>query len=348
MRINMYSALLLLLLVTIVTETGCSYKAGKNILNKSGSPKYTNVFGDSILADKLDAISKSVCKINCYADYRTYVFDENIKMVKSGLSGEEIFLKARASISSNEAVSGTATVIYSDSTRVALLTCAHIVNFPDTVFGYFESSDLESIKFIQSISVRMQQKVFVRGLPVGGNIEVLVTDRSNDIAILGKVYETPKAIVPVYSCKAGKSEQLEWGSYLYLLGYPQGQLMITGGMASKPAVPGEQFIVDALFNEGFSGGIVLAMNYSSHVPEFVGFGRSVSARSEYILKPEKENYEFSYNPKIPYEGETFVRLRKDINYGITYVVPVEKVIDFYQKNRDFLIQKGFNLDSFFN
>jgi hypothetical protein len=116
----------------------------------------------------------------------------------------------------------------------------------------------------------------------------------------------------------------------------------------KPAVRGEQFIVDALFNEGFSGGIVLAISTNSHEPQFVGFGRSVSARSEYILKPEKENYEMIYNPKIPYIGDTYVKLRKDINYGITYVVPVEKIIAFYKQNRLLLIQKGFNLDSFFN
>jgi hypothetical protein len=347
MRINRYFALFILFLVIIAIESGCNFRSGKTIMVKPGSANYINVFGDSMLTKKLDEISKSIRKVSCYADYRTYVFDDKSKMVKSGLSDETIFSRAIASISSNEAISGTAIVIYCDSTHVALLTCAHVVNFPDTVISYFEASDLESNKFIQSISIKVQQKVLVRGLPDGGSISVQVSDRSSDIAILETEYETPKTIVPFYSCKVGKSTHLEWGSYLYLLGYPQGQLMITGGMASKPVVPGEQFIVDALFNEGFSGGIVLAMTSASHEPEFVGFGRSVSARSEYILKPEKENYEFSYNPKIPYKGETFARLRKDINYGITYVVPVEKIIGFYQKNRTLLVQKGINLDSFF-
>ncbi|MEI6748164.1 MAG: serine protease [Bacteroidota bacterium] len=347
MRINKYLALFVLLLVITLSESGCSYKGGKAIIQESGSAKYVNVFGDSLLAIKLGEISKSVRKVNCYADYRTYIFYENSKMVKSGLSDEAIFSKAMASISSNEAVSGTATVIYSDSTHIALLTCAHIVNFPDTVISYFEGSDLASNKYIQSISVKEKQQVFVRGLPDGGSIDVFLSDTPSDIAILGKVYDTPKTKVPVMSAKVGKSTLLEWGSYLYLLGYPLGQQMITGGMASKPVAPGEQFIVDALFNEGFSGGLVMAISSCNQDPEFIGFGRSVSARSEYILKPEKENYEFSYNPKIPYKGEAFVRLRKDINYGITYVVPVEKVFDFYQKNRPVLIQKGIDLDSFF-
>jgi hypothetical protein len=348
MRINSTLTLISILLLLVAAESGCSYWANKLIVTKPGVVKYNNVFSDSLLAMKLDMVSKSIIKVNCYADYRTWLFDEKSKMVKQGLSDEAIFTKASAGISSNEAVSGTAILIHSDSTHIALLTCAHIVNFPDTVISYFEGSDQSSNKYIQSISIKSQQKVFARGLPDGGNIAVLISDRSLDIAILGREYESPKTSIPVYPCKVGKSTQLEWGSYLYLLGYPQGQLMITSGMASKPAVPGEQFIIDALFNEGFSGGIVLAMNGISHEPEFVGFGRSVSARSEYIIKPEKENYEKLYNPKIPYKGETYVKLRKDINYGITYVVPVEKIVDFYMQNRITLIQKGINLDSFFN
>jgi len=348
MRTNNYLIIISLLIVLTATESGCSFRESKTASGKQQQEKYLNVFSDSLLSKKLEDISKSVCKVSCYAIYRTYLFDENSKMLRRDLSDELLFARARASISSNEAVSGTATVIYSDSNHIALLTCAHIVNFPDTVVSYYEESDLESGKYIQSISVKEKQQVFVRGMPDGGKMEILISDRISDISILGKIYENPGKTLPVFAFNLGKSTQLKWGSYLYLIGYPLGQLMITGGMGSKPVVPADEFVIDALFNEGFSGGIVLAINSTTHSPELVGIGRSVSARSEYILKPEKENYEISYNPKTAYRGETYVKLRRDINYGITYVVPSEKIREFYLKNRAFLLENGINLDSFFS
>ena len=78
MKINTYLILFSLLLILVATEGGCNYRSGKAIMQKSGPERYVNVFADSILAKNLDKISESVRKVNCYADYRTYVFEENM------------------------------------------------------------------------------------------------------------------------------------------------------------------------------------------------------------------------------------------------------------------------------
>ena len=36
--------------------------------------------------------------------------------------------------------SGTGTVIYSNEGKVGILTCAHVVEFPDTIISYFADS----------------------------------------------------------------------------------------------------------------------------------------------------------------------------------------------------------------
>jgi hypothetical protein len=42
-----------------------------------------------------------------------------------------------------------------------------------------------------------------------------------------------------------------------------------------------------------------------------------------------------------------VNQKKDINYGITSVVSIDQIKQFYMGNRKNLLSKGFNFDDFF-
>jgi hypothetical protein len=125
--------------------------------------------------------------------------------------------------------------------------------------------------------------------------------------------------------------------------------MITRGIVSNPkSVDSGSFLVDALFNRGFSGGLVLAIKDGVPNFELVGMAKSVSAHSEYILRPEKTPDQHKYDPALPYLGEIHVELKREINYGITHSLSMEAIRDFFRANEDHLHKLGFFFNDFLN
>jgi S1-C subfamily serine protease len=228
--------------------------------------------------------------------------------------------------------------------KAILLTCAHIIDFPDTIITYF---DVEHKSNIQSISILEEMNIFINELPDGENLEVLSIDNENDLALLGTDLGNIQDFIPVFNYPLGKSQELDWGSFVYIIGYPIGNKMITRGIVSNPEKTKQgTFLIDALFNKGFSGGLVLAIRDGVPNFELVGLAKSVSAEYNYILIPAKERHEFSYNPKIPYQGESYVMLKEEINYGITNAITVEEIVDFMKRNQKDILQKGYDLSGF--
>jgi hypothetical protein len=135
---------------------------------------------------------------------------------------------------------------------------------------------------------------------------------------------------------------------VYILGFPSGYQMVTRGIVSNPD-PGKdgEFLIDALFNPGVSGGVVLAVKDGVPNFELVGIARAVSAKYKNVIKPGKESHEELYNPNIPYDGDVFVKLEKEIYYGVTFTISIESIADFYMKNREYFISRGYRLDNFF-
>jgi hypothetical protein len=133
------------------------------------------------------------------------------------------------------------------------------------------------------------------------------------------------------------------------MGYPAGYQMVTRGIVSNPKVNRKgEFLIDALFNQGISGGIVLAVRDGVPNFELVGIAKSVSASYKNVLKPVHESHQEMYNPNIPYEDELYVKVEKEINYGITFTISIAEIRNLYYFNRDVFISHGANLDGFFS
>jgi hypothetical protein len=92
---------------------------------------------------------------------------------------------------------------------------------------------------------------------------------------------------------------------------------------------------------------VLAIRDGIPAFKLVGMIKSAFSDKGYYLKPEKEVEEYKYNESIPYQGQSFVGTTEVIKYGVTYVVSIETIRDFYKKHRDELVVSGYNLDVFF-
>ncbi len=325
----------------------CAYKTGRQPQRKSTEATYCTSFPVQNSSADLERVMLSLKKIKNYSSYRTYIFEEDSRVTLKDLNSDALLGRTAASIVTNDATSGTASVLFSDGKHIALLTCNHAVKAPDTLFQWAEYSDLGNGRYIRSISIKLKQQLYVSGLPVGSRFEVLASDPENDIAIIGATYTEPinNITALVYPC--GVASDLRWGSFIYLAGYPTGQQMVVHGIVSLSSEKSGSFLTDAAFNEGLSGGIAIAVTQDFGNFEIVGMARSVAASYGYVLKPEKGNHEFIYNPDIPYAGNIFVYQKKDINYGVTSVISIDEIKQFYSENRAGILGKGFNLDEFF-
>lgn len=179
-------------------------------------------------------------------------------------------------------------------------------------------------------------------------MKILAIDVNQDIAILGEEVDKEKnREVHVFNYPMGDSDELEWGSFVYIIGYPSGYQMITRGIVSTPGGKHKKnFLIDALFNKGISGGIVLAIRDGVPNFEMVGMAKSVAANYENILVPEEESHVRKYNPSMPYEGNSYVKVKKNINYGITYSVASNSIRDFINDHQIELAEQGYLFNQF--
>jgi hypothetical protein len=335
-------------LIVLLTVTGCYRQTYKTVYPTLNDGRYDTEFPYKSCAEELQRISESVFKIYCLIDYKTFLLNPESKLLPENVTIDELFEQTTRTTKTSEAASGSATLIYYQNDRIALLTCAHILSFPDTIYSYYNDNDPYTPDYLQGISIKTKTRIFFRGYPEGNELEIIAMDKARDLVILGKYTGGNTSALRTFMYPLGHSEKLEWGSFVYIMGFPLGYQMVTRGIVSKP-VPftEDSFLIDAVFNEGFSGSIVLAI--MDGVPNFqlVGLGKSAAATFDNILVPSSPEHEMIYNPNVPYTGEIFVNMKKDVNYGITYAISTQPIREFFKENRDSLEEKGYYLDSFF-
>jgi len=104
----------------------------------------------------------------------------------------------------------------------------------------------------------------------------------------------------------------------------------------------DMFLIDANFNRGFSGGLVLAYRPENNQLEWVGIVKSVSANSYFRLKPSDQKTKYTDEHR-PYNDELYLERTVDINYGVTYAVSSDAIRSFLKKSKRQLAQNGFQL-----
>jgi len=305
--------------------------------------RYDSEFPYRRSSKQLEEIAETVKMLTAIAYYRTFTFRPEEHIQKSDLTPEFLDAREKDAVFVNKSLSGTATIIWAGERKVALLTCAHIVAFPDTDLSFHIGPDRHPTAFVKTLSIKERQMNFVGILPEGGELEILAMDRGADVAILGKQFvQSPSVPIPVFSYPAGRASELEWGSFVYLFGYPSGYRIVTKGLVSNPNRDKRgSFLMDAVFGGGFSGGIALAIRDGVPNFELVGMVKMVSARSSYVLRPPREEGAVEYDPTVPYSGEIFVERDTDIEYGVSQAVPVEAILDVLEANRTALAARGY-------
>lgn len=298
---------------------------------------------------QLEEISRSIRLINSIAFYTSYVFDASSKFVASSVGKINFDKAAIEQINFSRSASGTSTIILEDQGTVALLTVAHVVSFPDTIISHFVNPNGSFSQYIQSVSIKTKQTNYVPDLPENGEVEILILDRTRDVALLGRHFSSTKTFsLPVFKYPWGKSSELEWGSFVYAFGFPMNYKMISKAIVSSPNKEKKSFLIDAVFNRGYSGGIVIAIRDGVPNFELVGLVRSVPAEYEYTLRPLIKEHDFDFNPMLPFKGDAYVDREQVLRTGITKVIGIELVKEFILDHKQELIRKGYLLRDLFN
>ena len=120
---------LILLLVTCSTPEQTAVQQN----NSKPDNRYDSEFPARSVSKKLEFASTTVKKLDCLVFYMTYVFAPDNTIDPGHLTDSVLQTQSLSYTVTNESVTGTATVIYYDGSQVGLLTCAHVVEFTDTL-----------------------------------------------------------------------------------------------------------------------------------------------------------------------------------------------------------------------
>lgn len=334
-------------LLLLIVLTSCSTVSYETIYPTLRDGKYDSEFPYKSTSEELNKISETVQRVNSTAFYKIYVFEKSDSYTLFNIQNKELDNIARKEVLADNSLSGTAVTIYSQEGNVALLTCAHTITFPDTIIAYRSDANGNKTDFIESISIKEKQVIYVAGFPEGSSVEVLAKDDHNDIAIIGRKYGAQSGIYfPKFNYPNGKAMEVDWGTFTYLVGYPLNYKMITKAIVSSPQRDNNgAFLVDAVVNPGFSGGLVLAIRDGVPNFELIGMVQWVPEEYENMVYPENTETKTSYNPVVPYKGDLFIRKHTSIRYGIVKVIPVDIISDFIRQNIEKLSNQGFDLSN---
>ena len=332
--------------LALLVPAGCVKKTYPTVPGTADG-RYDSEFPGRNVSSEIGEMAQSVYKVYSVTYFKTYFFEKEARFRQTGLDSGNCKKRASLVSASHESAIASGVVILRENNHLCLLTCSHIFDYPDTVIAFYDDPGNLSTDIIRSVTFREKQEIYVRNLPECGMFHILARDDSNDLAFIGKLCEGMTREIPVFRFPAGQSRDLEWGTFVYILGYPAGTLMVTRGIISNPNSDEEgSFMIDALFNKGSSGSIVLALRDGPPHFELVGLVRSVSSKREYFLRPEKEINEYIYYEDADYSGRIRVGTNEMINYGVTYAVSIDAIREFYQRNRKDLYLSGYNLDAF--
>lgn len=318
-------------------------------------------------ADASQALSRtfeSLRRIQITATYKIHTFAPSSAPREAEVGAPDLLRTAIDTTTLLRERAATAVVLSRRGGNVALLTADHFLEFPDTIVQLFEEESdgagaptrPNGSRRVESISIKTHQANWVRGA-VLDPFEVLARDSVRDLALVGvREPELPRAgplaglpleerarQVPFLHLSAGDSDRLGWGSFVYVLGYPQGYPMVTRGIISSPRnrTVGS-FLVDGLWNPGMSGGLIIAVRGDGQGLEWVGIARSAASTTEVRLTPEEGARPLD-GVRRPYDGQIFLEEYRRIDYGITLSVPISDIRAFLDERRFGLVQQGFVL-----
>lgn len=297
----------------------------------------------------LEEAFRTVRRIRVTGVYDDYRFSPQSAPLEGAPLGPEVLARAVDTARSTTSREASAVQVGQEGLKVTLITNQHPIEFPDTVVEYAEASveerAHEAPRTVHRVSIKKAQYNLVLDRAALYSFEVLADDPQADLALLGVLYptEAESPSLSVLGLRVGDSERLSWGSFVYVLGYPGGFPLVTRGIVSDPRWESlSSFLVDGLWNEGISGGPILAVRGEGGSLEWVGLARAAAGRLEYRLAPDPDLIP-TEDQRSLYEGRIYLEEVQRILYGISFSVPMTVIRAFMDRNRPYLQARGWPL-----
>ncbi|MEX0681824.1 MAG: trypsin-like peptidase domain-containing protein [Balneolales bacterium] len=342
-----YWLTIVLWISVLVSCSGAGREFYGESIQKPGSGNYLTGFPYRDAGLYLETMMKSVKRITSTSYYTTYFFSNEDRIrIEDISSSDQLDVLSRGQTETTSSKAGSAIIIHNRNNKIALITTAHTITSPDTLYEYYSSDSI----YLQSISVRSNQVNWLYDAQFMGIFEVLAIDPIADLAVIGtgiddlELQDSMKKDFPVIPYPLGNSENLRSGAFVYLLGYPRGYQTVTSGIVSQPNRDRYgSFVTDVLFNPGFSGGLFVAIDGGIPAFEWIGIARSASVSRAWVLKPDEEKATKQAS-QFPYEDEIYAVQESYIDYGITHAISTQRISSFLRQYRIVLINNGYNLD----
>lgn len=307
---------------------------------------YTAAFPSTDMSGALSRVFGAVKQIQVTDLYEVHSFSNESAPTGTDLMSADVRGRAVSTESVSEIRRASAVMISRSATHVLFLTAAHAVFRPDTIVEYVgPDRDVapDPTRSIRTLSVKRRQTNWVLDLPGSRTFQILAWDEVEDLALIGfRILATDElTYARPMPLRAGTAEEIKPGSFVYLLGYPGGYRMVSRGIAT-PVDEDERgaFVVDGNWNQGVSGGPILAIRGDDGTLEWVGLARAAAATIEERVAPSAAAAA-EQDPRLPYEGPLFLEEALRIQYGVTLSVPMTAIREFLERNRRGLARLGY-------
>jgi S1-C subfamily serine protease len=316
---------------------------GRPYVNTERGPQayYQTGFPVRDVSRDLERILRAVKRTQVSVSYDVYRFPRNARITERDVRSSLTFASATEKLSIDHALIGSASIYAHVGTRIELITNDHVTRVPDTIIAYFGDQDevtrspSSQTRYVESVAIKTSQINLVNDLPEIGHFRIIARDSASDIALIAVELEAEhRGMIDVLNVTRGDPAQLVWGSFVYVIGYPQGFKMVTRGIVSDPRRGrDDSFLLDGLFNRGISGGPIFAIRGDTGELEWIGMARSASAHPELILSPERRRIQED-GVTLPYEGRLYIEQVSRIDYGVTFSVSMTAIQRFLRaRNR---------------
>ncbi|MEX0895156.1 MAG: serine protease [Balneolaceae bacterium] len=299
------------------------------------------------ISNEIEEIFGAVKRIQITGYFYTYLLDSNELFTQDDLRNGDLKELAVDVTYSNQSKSGTSIVLSNSRTQSALLTAGHVVSYPDTIWHFVKSPDLEPETYVEAITVLDRQTNLVIGSSSVNEFDIIIRDTDRDVAILRtRTHNGQAPSLRTLQIRPGNANRLNWANTVYLMGYPKGMKMVTTGLVSLPRSSlNSNFMMDAVFNPGFSGGLILAIREDTGDFEWMGIATSSLAEFETFLTPE-DDFNEDFDPEIPYRNDLYIRREARINYGMTQTLSINEIRDFLNEYRNRIEQSGLDVSGY--
>lgn len=314
----------------VLLFTACS--TSENVSYEENETYYYRSYtGSDLIREQIKDSFKSIKRVQNEAVYRTYYFDEEDPPRRSDLRDTDLEVVADHTKLENHSTAGTTLTISNTRGQIALLTAAHIVSFPDTIWQFAGGSLSGVEERVNAVSIKESLNHYVYSDDRIILFDVVVTDMDRDLAVLRRDMSEDREYTSIETLRIppGNANRMDWTDMVYAVGYPKGFQMVTRGMLSKASFnPMSSLILDASFNRGFSGGALFAVRSDGSGLEWVGLVIMASAEREEYVAPE-EIPKGEYESGKRYKGPLFAKSSNRLNYGITFAIDINEIGNFF-------------------